>query len=69
MIKPWTNDTFAVFVKASKACRKHAAKCRECYMPIIDDEGNPGYLSECCKEGYLLLTAYMDSENRLITTN
>ncbi len=44
------------------ACQNHARRCGRCFVPIMDEEGNPGYLSEACAEGYPLLEALIDAE-------
>ena len=44
---------------ALSACRRHAARCVRCFVPIVDDEGNPGYRSEACATGLPLLEAYI----------
>jgi hypothetical protein len=37
--------------KASELCRMHADTCRECFVPIMDEEGNPQFISEACAKG------------------
>jgi hypothetical protein len=37
-------------------------------MPIIDEEGNPGYFGEACKKGHLLLTEYVALESDFFKT-
>jgi hypothetical protein len=51
---------------SSKECHEHAAACQSCSIPIIDDEGNPGYLSEACGEGRRILAKYMRIENAIL---
>lgn len=46
--------------------QKHAENCKDCYHPIIDDEGNPQYLGEACATGATILQAYIDAENALL---
>ena len=41
--------------RISFKCSKHARTCHECYMPIMDEEGNPGYMGEACVIGARLL--------------
>jgi hypothetical protein len=53
---------------AFDACQRHAKTCRECFMPIIDEEGNPGYFGEACKKGHLLLTEYVALESDFFKT-
>ena len=71
--KPKTGETkmdkrtlFRRYAKAQDHCRLHAQFCHECYMPIIDDEGNPQYFGEACAVGYVLLKTYVDAENALL---
>ena len=52
--------------KAEDACRRHVKRCRDCYHPIIDDEGNPGYFGEACGTGVKLLRAYVDATNAVL---
>jgi hypothetical protein len=42
----------------SDKCLRHAQTCRECFYPIMDEEGNPQYESEACSKGSELLKAY-----------
>lgn len=51
---------------AASACRIHALYCRACSHPIIDDAGNPGYLSEACPSGDTLLRVYMARETEML---
>lgn len=46
-------------------CRVHAKHCTRCFVPIIDDEGNPGYLSEACPQGRDILKDYIDYETNI----
>lgn len=50
------------FYAAASACRKHAAHCQACFIPIMDAEGNPGMMSEACASGSLLLEIYNKRE-------
>jgi len=43
---------------SSIECQAHAQTCRDCYMPIMDEEGNPQYVGEACAKGAALLTEY-----------
>ncbi len=52
----------AALLAASDACMGHARTCGKCYVPIMDEEGNPQYLSEACERGRILLQNYMDLE-------
>jgi hypothetical protein len=47
-------------------CQSHAKHCRRCFMPIMDEEGNPGLFGEACTSGYQLLTAYVDAEKEYL---
>ncbi len=47
---------------------RHATTCRECYHPIFDEEGNPGYLSEACAEGAAILDAFHRLEHEYFHT-
>ncbi len=38
-------------MKAARLCRMHADTRRECFAPIMDEEGNPQFVSEACSEG------------------
>lgn len=49
-------------VEASNAAFAHADTCRKCCQPIVNEEGNPGFLSEACKEGRILLVALLNAE-------
>lgn len=60
------SESFKLYAIAQTRCRDHAAICRECYHPIIDDEGNPGYLGEACLSGRLMLEAYQKAEAQLL---
>jgi len=44
--------------RSSIQCQKHAASCRDCFHPIMDEEGNPQYVGEACAKGAELLTEY-----------
>ena len=44
-------------------CREHAEKCHDCAVPILDEEGNPQYMSEACAAGAKLLTDFHAAEN------
>lgn len=48
---------------SSADCLAHSKTCRECYMPIMDEEGNPQYVSEACQEGAKLLIEYNKLES------
>ena len=37
--------------QAAEICRRHAETCKECFIPIMDEEGNPQFVSEACAEG------------------
>jgi len=52
--------------KALRAAQRHARTCRTCCAPIVDPEGNPGYLCEACAAGLELLRAYEAAEKRLL---
>lgn len=54
------------YTQAFEDCQKHAASCYECCMPIVDEEGNPGYFGEACKAGHGLLKRYTDLEAQLL---
>jgi len=47
--------------EACAAAAKHAITCRKCFMPIMDEEGNPGYFAEACRQGLPLLVAYVQA--------
>ncbi len=49
--------------KAAELCRMHASTCRECFIPIMDEEGNPQFISEACAKGAELLRTYMKLES------
>ena len=49
-------------LKASARARKHANNCKECFVPIVDDEGNPKYASEACAKGARILKALNKAE-------
>ena len=49
--------------QASEICRMHADNCRECFVPIVDEEGNPQYESEACADGAKLLRMYRKLES------
>lgn len=42
----------------SAQCAAHARACTKCVMPIMDTEGNPGYIGEACADGAELLVEY-----------
>jgi hypothetical protein len=52
--------------RAFQAAQMHAARCRRCHMPVIDEEGNPGYLGEACRDGVAILREYIDAEVELL---
>ena len=56
------------FIKAFNEAQHHAKICRKCYMPIMDEEGNPGYYSEACTKGFELLKEYEKQESLILTT-
>jgi len=47
----------------TQQCWNHADTCKDCYMPIMDEEGNPQYISEACSEGAELLRKYRKLES------
>jgi hypothetical protein len=49
-------------MKAAELCRKHADTCRECFVPIMDEEGNPQFESDACAKGVALLRRYRKME-------
>ena len=49
--------------QAGEMCRKHADTCRKCFVPIVDEEGNPQYESEACANGAKLLRMYRKLES------
>ncbi len=49
--------------KSSIECQRHAESCRECFHPIMDEEGNPQYVGEACEAGAKLLTEYRRLES------
>ena len=49
-------------MKAARLCRMHADTCRECFVPIMDEEGNPQFVSEACAIGAELLLIYRKAE-------
>ena len=49
-------------MKAAGLCRMHANTCTECFVPIMDEEGNPQFVSEACAEGAELLRTYRKAE-------
>ena len=49
-------------LKAAERCRMHAEACTECFVPIMDEEGNPQFVSEACAEGAELLRTYRKIE-------
>lgn len=55
-------DESKSLMKAAKLCRVHADTCRECFVPIMDEEGNPQFASEVCAEGAELLWTYRKME-------
>lgn len=52
---------------AARKAWKHADICNECFHPIIDEEGNPGYLAEACGTGKGLLENLIKADNALRT--
>ncbi len=40
---------------------RHSLTCTRCSMPIVDEEGNPGYFGEACPAGRDILAAYLRS--------
>ncbi len=48
--------------EASEMCRRRAETCKECFVPIMDEEGNPQFVSEACAEGAGLLRIYRKAE-------
>lgn len=47
--------------------QSHARKCRSCAMPIVaDEEGNPGFYSEACPTGAVLLRTWQSLEGALL---
>jgi hypothetical protein len=49
-------------MKAAGLCRTHAKTCKECFVPIMDEEGNPQFISEACAEGAEHLRIYRKLE-------
>jgi len=49
--------------QAAEMCRIHAVSCGKCFIPIVDEEGNPQYESESCADGARLLRIYRKSES------
>jgi hypothetical protein len=47
-------------------CRRHAKHCTACCIPIIDDEGNPGYISEACQRGAEILANYQELDKEIL---
>lgn len=56
------HDKTKSLAKASKLCRMHARNCKECFVPIMDEEGNPQYESEACMKGAEPIRVYMKLE-------
>lgn len=52
--------------EAFDKAQTHARECHLCFHPIIDEEGNPQYMSEACAEGAVILQAYINAENALL---
>lgn len=50
-------------MQLSDKCMNHARKCRNCYIPIMDEEGNPQFVGEACEIGAKLLTKYCAVES------
>jgi hypothetical protein len=50
--------------KATRKAKRHAKTCHDCYVPIMDDEGNPQYVSEACAKGAVILQDYIAIEGR-----
>ena len=51
---PMGMDVVNLEAAYQKAAR-HARACTKCSMPIVDEDGNPGYYSEACRTGQILL--------------
>lgn len=49
--------------------QNHAKHCRSCFHRIIDEEGNPGYMGEACKNGAEILKSYKHAESAYWTAN
>lgn len=49
---------YKALLLVSAQCAAHASSCTRCCVPIMDAEGNPGYVGEACKTGADLLTEY-----------
>ncbi len=58
-------DVFTTHASAFEAARAHATSCSRCFFPIVDPEGNPGYVGEACPVGAALLKVYVDAEKDL----
>jgi len=52
------------YVLLAQVAQRHAATCGDCYVPIIDAEGNPGFRSEACPTGAKILRMYERAEAR-----
>ena len=46
--------------------QEHAERCRRCCIPIMDQEGNPGYFGEACEVGARILLRYVNAEKALL---
>ena len=57
---------YSTLERAEGRARNHARKCTACFIPIIDDEGNPGYFSEACATGYRILGEYVKAEKAVL---
>ncbi len=49
-------------MESAELCRKLADTCGECFVPIMDEEGNPQFVSEACEEGAEFLRIYRKAE-------
>jgi hypothetical protein len=52
--------------RTQSEARQHAATCRRCFVPIIDEEGNPGLFSEACAQGAAILREYVEAEKAVM---
>jgi len=46
------------YYKISDKCYQHSKTCKKCNHPIMDDEGNPQFISEACSKGAELLKEF-----------